>query len=105
MIGTTTISGSRKPLGYQQIPAGGLAAATKLTLPTLTGALAGFNVTYIIIQAEAQVVRWRDDGVAPTATVGMQIAVGGELDYTGDPSTIQFIQAAAGGILNVSYFG
>ena len=102
MVGTPTVSGSRKPLGYQQIAAGGLAAATKLTLPT---ALAGFVPTYIVIQAEAQAVRWRDDGIAPTAAVGMQIAAGGELDYTGDPSTIQFIQAVGGAILNVSFYG
>ena len=100
--GLETISGQRKPVGYQQIAAGGLAAATKLTLPAF---LAGFNVTYVVIQAEATSVRWRDDGVAPTTTVGMILPAGGELDYTGDPSSIQFIQTAAGAILNVSYYG
>ncbi len=101
--GQPTVTGSRKPLGYQQIS--NPTAATKLTLPTLTGALAGFVVTYVIIQCSAFTCRWRDDGTAPTAIIGMNLAAGGELDYTGDPSTIQFINNSGACVLDVSFYG
>ena len=80
-------------LGYQQILP---SASTGLTVPA--------TATYAIIQAEAQAVRWRDDGVAPTASVGMVIASGGELRYDGNLSTIRFIEATATAKLNVSYY-
>ena len=83
------------PLGYQQITA--TAAAVGLTPP------AGARIAQI--DAEAQPVRWRDDGSNPTATVGMRIPVGSELKYSGDLSAIKFIAETAGAILNVSYYG
>lgn len=85
--------------GYQQITS--LAAATNLTVPSVP--LDGV-ATYAIIQAEAQAVRWRDDGVDPTATVGMVIPAGGELRYDGDLKAIRFIESAASAKLNISYY-
>jgi hypothetical protein len=85
----------QNPLGYQQYTS--LASATPLTgIPA--------RATLAQICAEAQPVRWRDDGVAPTATVGMLIAVGSCINYTGKLTSIQFIQATAGGILNISFY-
>jgi len=81
-------------LGFQQITV--LTASVGLTVPS--------TATYAIIQAEAQAVRWRDDGAAPTAAIGMTIAAGGELRYDGNLSTIRFIEAAATAKLNVSYY-
>lgn len=86
--------GGLKPLGYQQITS--LSSATALTVPT--------NVTIAMIQPETQAVRWRDDGTNPTASVGIQIAAGDLFIYTGDLSTIRFIEAVASSILNVSYY-
>ena len=57
-----------------------------------------------VLQAEAQALRWRDDGAAPTASVGQVLAAGSTLNYDGDLKNIQFIQAVAGGILNCSYY-
>ncbi len=82
------------PLGYQQITDVGAAAA--LTVPP------GANVAVIV--AEAQDVRWRDDGTPPTAAIGMALVKGVELQYSGDLSRIQFIEAAAGAVLNVAYY-
>jgi hypothetical protein len=59
---------------------------------------------FALIIAEGAPVRWRDDGVAPTASVGMPIAVGVPLQYDGDLSKIRFIQQSASGILNISYY-
>ena len=85
-----------KPLGYQQIA--GLVAATALTVPA--------GAVICIITPESQAVRWRDDGVAPTATVGYPLSVGAELECTTqNMAGIQFIQQAATATLNITYYG
>ena len=81
-------------LGYQQI--GTVTTAQSLTVPT--------GATFAIIQAEAQAVRWRDDGTAPTAAIGMTIPAGGELRYDGNLRGIQFIEVTASAKLNVSFY-
>lgn len=84
-----------KSLGYVQVLA---AAATALTIP------AGTMLIRII--PEAQAVRWRDDGVAPTAAVGQPLAVGQELIYVGAAmAALQFIEQAASTKLNVTFYG
>lgn len=83
------------PLGYQQQTS--LASAVSLTnIPV--------GATFASICVDVAGVRWRDDGTAPTATIGMQIPAGTCLPYSGTLSKIQFIQATAGAILNVSYY-
>lgn len=83
-------------LGYQQITV--LTASTGLTVPSGT--------RLIRIQCESQAVRWRDDGVAPTATVGQPLAVGVELIYTANAAgVLRFIEQAVGAKLNVTYYG
>jgi len=81
-------------LGYQQITPG--AVSTALTIPV--------GARIAVIQSEVAVMRWRDDGTAPSATVGMRIAAGGELVYDGELTKIRLIQEAAGAIANVSYY-
>ena len=81
-------------LGYQQITS--LSASTALTVPV--------GATMALIVAETQAVRWRDDGTAPTASVGMPLAVGTSLSYDGDLRAIRFIQQTASAVLNVSYY-
>lgn len=81
-------------LGYQQVTS--LAAAASLTVP------AGATFARIICQAQA--VRWRDDKTAPTAAVGMPLAVGTLLEYDGDLKNIQFIEQAASAALNIAYY-
>jgi hypothetical protein len=89
-------------LGYQQIT--GLSAVKGLTVPTVD--VNGFRIgpTLAMITCEAQGVRWRDDGVAPTSTVGMPLAAGVSLQYDGDLGKIQFIEQAASAIINVTYY-
>lgn len=83
------------PRGFQQIT--NLSAAAALTVPAAGASFAVFN-------AEAQNVRWRDDGTAPTATVGMLLTKDTEFTYQGDLSKIKFIETTGGAILNVSYY-
>jgi hypothetical protein len=85
------------PLGYQQITT--LTSATLLTVPT------GANCAFISVESAA--VRYRDDGTAPTASIGMPLAItsnGPPLIYCGTLSAIQFIQQASSATLNVLYY-
>lgn len=89
-------------LGYQQITS--LAASTALTVPNQNSEGLQQQPRMAVIIAETQGVRWRDDGVAPTASVGMPLAPGVALIYDGDLTKIRFIQQAASATLNVSYY-
>jgi hypothetical protein len=81
-------------LGYQQITS--LSAAAALTVPD--------GATLAVVTPESQSVRWRDDGVAPTASVGMPLTLLTTLSYDGDLKNIRFIQQAASATINVSYY-
>ena len=89
--------------GYQQIV--GLVASTALTIPTRSNqtGLSG-TPTVAVITVENAAVRWRDDKTAPTASVGMPLAVGIPLQYDGNLQDIQFIEQVAGAKLNISYY-
>ena len=96
-----TVTGYRRPLGYQQILTATLAASTPITLPVNP---AGLVPGYAVIQCNGGVVRWRDDGTDPTSTIGMSIPASGELDYCGDMSTIRFIASSGSPILDISIY-
>jgi hypothetical protein len=83
-------------LGYQQIT--DLSSAVGFTsVPS--------GAAYVRIQAEDRDVRWRDDGTSPTASVGMLLYEGALIEYEGDFSAIEFIEAAASAILNATFYG
>ncbi len=82
------------PLGYQQIA--DLSSVEGLSPPP--------NARVCIIQAVTQNIRWRDDGDAPTSGIGMVLAAGLDMLYTGNLANIQFIEVAASAELNVSYY-
>jgi hypothetical protein len=86
-----------QPLGYQQVTS--LSSAATLTVPA--------NAQRALIVAESQAVRWRDDGTAPTGSVGFPLPIGVPFEYTGGfaaLSTIQFIEQTASAKLNVCYY-
>lgn len=94
------VSGSTKPAGltakgYQQITS--LSAAAALTVPT--------GATVALITAETQGIRWRDDGTNPTASVGMLIAAGESVFFTGSLAAFRAIEVTASAKLNISYYG
>ena len=78
----------------------------KLPLENFNYNLNGLNQKPVIalITPESQAVRWRDDGIAPTASVGMPLAVGVTLQYDGDLTQIKFIEQAASAKINITYY-
>lgn len=96
-----TVTAYRRPMGYQQLTNAQLQASIGLTLPANAGLL---GVGFAMVQCQGGTVRWRDDGTAPTAAIGMTIASGGELDYVGEMSAIRFITASGTPIVDISYY-
>lgn len=93
--GISTVQGYQKPAGYQQI--------------TSLGSAVGFTsipdgTRFVAIQPESQNIRWRDDGTNPTASVGMIVVANDILFYTGDFTTIKFIEVTASAKLNVTFY-
>jgi hypothetical protein len=99
---SATLKAVTSCMGYQQISS--LSSAANLTVPART--LEGLNAkpVFALIIAEGQAIRWRDDKTAPTASVGMPLAVGVPLQYDGDLTNIQFIEQTVGAKLNISYY-
>ena len=89
-------------MGYQQITS--LSSAATLTVPILTPNGLNAKPVFALIICEGQAVRWRDDKTAPTASIGMPLAIGVPLQYDGDLINIQFIEQVAGAKLNISYY-
>lgn len=88
--------------GYQQL--GTLTSSTGLTVPSLTPDGLNAKPVFALIVAEGAPVRWRDDGTAPTASVGMPLVVGVPLQYDGDLTKIRFIEQSVSAKLNISYY-
>ena len=72
------------PVGFEQITAANLSSPHRLNVRP------GATLAIVTIEGSAAIVRWRDDGVAPTATVGMPMAVGidGPLVYSANITQI-----------------
>jgi hypothetical protein len=90
-------SASYTPMGYQQLSNATLAVSTPLTVPA--------GATVAIIQNNGtQPARFRDDGVAPTATTGQRIAAGEFYTYDGNLSAMRLIREADGVTLDIAYY-
>jgi hypothetical protein len=85
---------SYTPLGFVQL---NISGATGLgTIP------AGASMALIV--CETANVRWRDDGIAPTSSVGMLFSSGQEFQYSGNLLNIQFIAVSGSPVLDVSFY-
>jgi len=81
-------------MGFEQITA--ISSAKSTTVPK--------GARWAKISASGQPVRWRDDGTAPTGTVGMYIAVNETIDYAGNLNALQFIETTTSAAVNISYY-
>jgi hypothetical protein len=91
------------PLGYAQYTS--LTSAISLSTVPSSGVTKPAGATAALIQVSGAGVRYRDDGTPPTAAIGMPIGAGGSpLLYVGALAAIQFIQTAAGAVLDILYY-
>ncbi len=96
------------PLGYAQLTS--IDSSTLISTATFgTATAAGIpaGTTLLLITPQTQAIRWRDDGTAPTASVGYPLAVGQELRYTAHgQANLRVISQIAGAAVNiVAYSG
>lgn len=84
-------------LGYRQIeiPVGEA---------TIIGELPS-GARIVLVKIEGAAVRYRDDGVAPTAAIGMPLSDGESMTYDAQMDGIQFIAQAEGAICNLAFYG
>lgn len=84
------------PLGYVQFT-----LTTAVNLPTIP---AGAN--HVVVQTETGDIRYRDDTVAPTASVGMYLFAGNYVELQSEKVVQQFKLIAVTGsvVVNVSYY-
>ena len=96
------------PLGYAQYAT--LDNITAEPMATLAGGAVPAGALYALIQVDTggtnATIRWRDDGVAPTATVGFPLIPGVQFSYEVTPLTaFQAIGTAAGPIVvNLAFY-
>jgi len=92
-----------KVCGYQQMTS--LVAARRLTIPTTDAQGNTCKPNAVLLFPEGQDVRWRADGTAPAAGVGMLLpsTATAPFYYDGDLNAIWFIEDAGDAKLNVLY--
>lgn len=88
-----------KPLGYARHD--DLSAVVGLN-EIGSGVPAGAR--YALLAVEGASARWRDDGQAPSASVGFPLYAGEHLQYAGDLYALRLVEMAAGCVLHVMYY-
>lgn len=88
---------ARSALGYTQI--------TNLSAAVGVGTIPAGTET-VVLQAQTQNVRYRDDGTAASATVGMILVALTMYEFTvAQVASMSFFETAASGALNISFYG
>lgn len=86
-------------LGYCQL--------TSLALSTLISTCSGgipSTATIAVISVEGAAIRYRDDGTAPTTTVGMPISSGQAFTYQSALMNLRIIQQSASATVNIAFY-
>lgn len=79
--------------------------ATTSSSASLTSGGIPFGATMAFLQAETADIRYRDDGAAPTASIGNIVVHGtGALFYTGTLTSLQFILLSGSPLLNIAFY-
>jgi hypothetical protein len=91
--GIQSIEIGRRVLGFRQIT--GLSSAKGCPLA---------NGSAVMFRPMAQAIRYRLDGVAPTASIGMHVAVGECVWFVGDLTKLSFIEVTSGATIDLHVF-
>jgi hypothetical protein len=94
-----TSTGFINPLGYCQL--------TSVSSSTLVSSCSGgipARTAWAVLCVDTAAIRWRDDGTAPTASVGMPVAAGQCFYYSGTFSTLRVIAQTGSPVVNISFY-
>lgn len=87
-------------LGFQQLDATALASSVGFTLPIVNG----MKPNAAFISSFTGNVRYRDDGTAPTAAIGMRLVAGNDpFLFQGNMDNFRAILEGASPTLNITY--
>lgn len=119
-----TVTGTGVPSGTtivsQSSATGGVngGAGTYVTSQTTTASSASLTTSgipsaavFAVVQVESETARWRDDGTAPTASVGQPLTAGQPIYFTSSRlgvqslSDVQLIPETGSMTTDVSYYG
>lgn len=108
LVGHAAPPGAASVIWAAQLSPRGYCQLTSLSASTLLSACSGGipdGATIANVIVESQAVRYRDDGTAPSATVGMPLAVGTDKVFVlNNLGTLRFIEQTSGAKLNVSFY-
>ena len=74
-----------KPLGFEQFT-----VTTSQYLPNVPK-----SASYAYVQSQGGLLRWRDDGTAPTGDIGHLLDDGDDVFYLGDLNKFQVVKESA----------
>ncbi len=94
------MSAANQPMGHFQ---GTTDAATAKSMATLIGAAIPGGANWVRISHDVA-CRYRDDGTAPTASVGISMQATYINDYNGDLSTLQVISQSGTATYDLSFY-
>lgn len=94
------------PKGFCHLTSSQTGSAVGFSASADAACASGLPITARTVEicVEAQSVRYRDDGVAPTTTVGMLVTAGTCWAYAGTIAAIQFIAVTNGAVVDVSFY-
>lgn len=97
-----TIIAGRKPKGFRTL-------AISTVAKSLSEATGGIPSSAIraIISVATDAIRWRDDGTAPTASVGIYVAANASIELPSREAILAFqaIRVTNDATLNIAYYG
>lgn len=89
----------------QMIPKGFCQVSVTTAATLASSCMIPAQTMVAVIVDETANTRWRDDGTAPTSTVGMLLASGATFTYQGDLTSISFVAVSGSPVLDVSFYG
>lgn len=95
---TLTAPTSLVQLGYCQ-----LSVTTAVLISTCSGGIP-LGAEYAYVTSEGAAIRWRDDGTAPTTTVGYPLSVGTQLAYGALLPLLQVIAQTGTATVNIAFY-
>lgn len=93
-----------QPLGYCQMTSVATAKALATANCTTGSVPTQVNNAIAEICVSGAAIRYRDDGTAPTASIGIPVAAGNCFQYSGNIPGLQIIQQAASATIDATFY-